>query len=116
MPFVWLLFFWTRRYQFYDHTVFVTYSLAFMSLLAVVLTDPRLRRRRPAGRSLRRCVFVPPIHMFRQLKQAYRLHWASALLRTFILLHLLHDHGDPVLRAPARHRRARLKAPAWPPC
>jgi len=85
VPFVWLLFFWTRRYRFYDHTVFVTYSLAFMSLFAVALTIGGF-----AGLSAAivapAAVFIPPIHMFRQLKQAYRLHWASATLRTFLLV------------------------------
>ncbi len=84
VPFVWLLFFWTRRYHFYDHTVFVTYSLAFMSLLAVVLTILGFAGA-PSGVIAPAATFIPPIHMFRQLKQAYQLHWASALLRTFIL-------------------------------
>jgi hypothetical protein len=85
VPFVWLLFFWTRRFHFYDHTVFVTYSLAFMSLLAVLLTLVGA-----AGVNgiviATAAVFIPPIHMFRQLKQAYQLHWASALIRTFLLV------------------------------
>lgn len=38
MPFFWLLFFYTRRFKMYEHMVFVTYSLAFMSLFAIVLT------------------------------------------------------------------------------
>jgi len=84
VPFVWLLFFWTRRYRFYDHTVFVTYSLAFMSLLAVLLTILGFAGA-PTGVIAPAATFIPPIHMFRQLKQAYQLHWASALLRTFIL-------------------------------
>jgi len=85
VPFVWLLFFWTRRYRFYDHTVFVTYSLAFMSLFAVALTIGGF-----AGLSAAivapAALFIPPIHMFRQLKQAYQLHWASATVRTFLLV------------------------------
>jgi hypothetical protein len=85
VPFVWLLFFWTRRYHFYDHTVFVTYSLAFMSLFAVLLTVLGF-----AGVSsviiAFAALFIPPIHMFRQLKQAYQLHWASATIRTFLLV------------------------------
>ena len=36
VPFVWLLFPFSRRFRLYDHTIFVTYSLCFMSLLAVV--------------------------------------------------------------------------------
>jgi hypothetical protein len=85
VPFVWLLFFWTRRFHFYDHTVFVTYSLAFMSLLAVLLTILGFAGVW-TGVIASAAVFIPPIHMFRQLKQAYQLHWASALLRTFLLL------------------------------
>jgi hypothetical protein len=85
VPFVWLLFFWTRRFRFYDHTVFVTYSLAFMSLFAIVLTIAGFAGLHPAVTSSA-AVFIPPIHIFRQLKQAYQLHWASALLRTFILV------------------------------
>ena len=85
VPFVWLLFFWTRRYRFYDHTVFVTYSLAFMSLFAILLTILGFAGVPSAVIGLA-VFFVPPIHMFRQLKQAYQLHWASALVRTFLLV------------------------------
>ena len=85
VPFVWLLFFWTRRFRFYDHTVFVTYSLAFMSLFAIVLTIAGFAGM-PSPVTALAAIFVPPIHIFRQLKQAYCLHWASALLRTFILV------------------------------
>lgn len=85
VPFVWLLFFWTRRFRFYDHTVFVTYSLAFMSLLAIVLTIFGLVGI-PSDMIAVSALFIPPVHMFRQLKQAYQLHWASALLRTFLLV------------------------------
>ncbi|MBC7985396.1 MAG: hypothetical protein H7X93_01810, partial [Sphingomonadaceae bacterium] len=85
VPFVWLLFFWTRRFHFYDHTVFVTYSLAFMSLLAVALTVAGFAGF-PTPIIALAGVFAPPIHMFRQLKGAYRLHWASAIIRTFLLI------------------------------
>ena len=37
VPFVWLLFAWRRRFGAYDHAVFVTYSLCFMSLLFVTI-------------------------------------------------------------------------------
>lgn len=85
VPFVWLLFFWTRRFHFYDHTVFVTYSLAFMSLFAVMLTVLGFAGV-GAGIIAPAALFIPPIHMFRQLKQAYQLHWASAAVRTFLLV------------------------------
>lgn len=83
VPFMWLLFPFSRKYRFYDHTVFVTYLLCFMTLLAVVasLLDagglPNLA-------SL--CALVPPVHMYRQLKGAYRLRRWSALWRTLLLL------------------------------
>ena len=85
VPFVWLLFFWTRRFRFYDHMVFVTYSLAAMSLLAIILmvlgfAGVHVAIISTAG------VFIPPIHMFRQLKQAYGLGWFGALVRTFLLV------------------------------
>ena len=85
VPFVWLLFFWTRRFRFYDHSVFVTYSLAFMSLFAITLTVLGFAGV-PSVITAFAAIFIPPIHIFRQLKQAYGLHWASALLRTFILV------------------------------
>jgi hypothetical protein len=37
VPFVWLLFAWRRRFGAYDHAVFVTYSLCFMSLLFIAV-------------------------------------------------------------------------------
>ena len=85
VPFVWLLFFWTRRFRFYDHTIFVTYSLAFMSLFAILLTVLGFAGA-PSAIIALAAIFVPPVHILRQLKQAYQLSWGSALLRTFILV------------------------------
>lgn len=85
VPFVWLLFFWTRRFRFYDHTVFVTYSLAFMSLLAIALTILGFAGV-PTAIIASAGTFIPPIHMYRQLKQAYSLGWFGALVRTFLLV------------------------------
>jgi hypothetical protein len=88
VPFVWLLFLHRRRYRqykAYDHTVFVTYSIAFMSLGLIVLSLLR-----PLGLpeviAVLAMTFVPPIHIYRQLKQAYQLRWWSALWRTFVLI------------------------------
>ena len=36
VPFMWLLFPFRRRFNTYDHTVFVTYSLSFMMMLVIV--------------------------------------------------------------------------------
>ena len=85
VPFVWLMFFWTRRFHFYDHTVFVTYSIAFMSLLAILLTVLGFTGV-PAAVIAIAAVFIPPIHMFRQLKGAYGLGWFGAAVRTFLLV------------------------------
>ena len=88
VPFVWLLFLHRRRYRAfkaYDHVVFVTYSIAFMSLGLVMLS---LLRALGVGQALigLAFTFVPPIHIYRQLRGAYGLRWYSALWRTAALL------------------------------
>jgi len=84
VPFVWLLFAWRRRFKVYDHVVFVTYSLSFMTLLMVLLS--LIRAVIGGGISDLVVILVPPIHMYRQLKAAYGLRRASALWRTAALL------------------------------
>jgi len=85
LPFVWLLFFWKRQYKLYDHAVFVTYSIAAMSLLFIVIT--LLSAVHVPTNVLGTLAFlVPPVHMCRQLKQAYQIRWWSAILRTGVLL------------------------------
>lgn len=88
VPFLWLLFLHRRRYRqyrAYDQTVFVTYSITFMSLGFIVLTLLR-----PLGLSgqaaLTAMTFLPPIHIYRQLRGAYQLSRLSALWRTAALL------------------------------
>ena len=85
VPFVWMLFLWRRGYKLYDHTVFVTYSICFMTLGLIVLSLLR-----PIGFSEAIAgmlmTFVPPIHMYRQLRGAYRLSRFSAGWRTLALL------------------------------
>ncbi|WP_213982674.1 DUF3667 domain-containing protein [Sphingomonas sp. dw_22] len=84
LPFVWLLFFWKRQYKLYDHTVFITYSIAFMSLLFIAVTV--LGAAGVSAAWLGTASFVIPlVHMTRQMKQAYSLGWPSAILRTIIL-------------------------------
>jgi hypothetical protein len=85
LPFVWILFFWKPEYRLYDHTVFITYSIAFMSLLFIVLTIASAIGA-PLGWIIAAGLIVPCIHLFRQMKQAYCLGWPSALLRTVVLL------------------------------
>jgi hypothetical protein len=82
VPFVWLLFPFSRRWRLYDHTVFVTYSLCFMSLLVVAgLIFGAAGMTGAAGLLW----LIPPFHMYRQLKGAYALGKASALWRTLLL-------------------------------
>jgi hypothetical protein len=88
VPFLWLLFLHRRRYRqyrAYDHTVFITYSIAFMSLGLIVLSLLRPIGLADAlvGSAM---VFVPPIHMYRQLRGAYALSRWSAVWRTFMLV------------------------------
>ena len=82
VPFLWLLFPFSRRFWLYDHVVFITYSLSFMTLLVVVGTLTAYVGIKQIAAVL---LFVPPIHMFRQLRGAYSLGWASALWRTVLL-------------------------------
>jgi hypothetical protein len=64
--------------------VFITYSIAFMSLLYIVVTIGGA-----IGIGSGTLVFlslgVPFIHITRQLKQAYALGWVSALIRALVL-------------------------------
>jgi hypothetical protein len=84
VPFVWVLFFYTRRFKMYDHTVFVTYSLAFMSLFAIALTVLGFAGMGAPLIPLA-AVFIPFIHMYKQLRGTYQIGRISALLRTVLL-------------------------------
>ena len=82
VPFLWLLFPFSRRFRLYDHMVFVTYSLVFMTMLVIAATFLSM-----AGwtGAVAVAMFVPPIHMYRQLKGAYGLTRMGALWRTVLL-------------------------------
>lgn len=84
LPFLWLLFFWKRQYKLYDHAIFITYSIAFMSLLFIVITLGA-KAGVPSKWLGVAGTLIPFVHITRQLKQAYRLRWWSALLRAFVL-------------------------------
>ena len=88
VPFVWLLLLHRRRYRqqlgAYDHTVFVTYSIAFMSLALIVVTV--LQPVPGLGWLGIAMIAVPPLHMYRQLRGAYSLSRWSAVWRTVALL------------------------------
>jgi hypothetical protein len=84
-PFVWLLFAWKRRFKVYDHAVFVTYSLSFMSLLVIALTVLG-EMGVMDGLIVLSAMLIPPVHMYRQLRGAYGIGRAGALLRLAALL------------------------------
>ena len=88
VPFVWLLFPFSRRFRIYDHTVFVTYSLCFMTLLVIAgVAFQSVGLTSIAGFLW----LLPPFHMYRQLKGAYGLSrwgaiWRASLLTMFALI------------------------------
>ena len=87
VPFVWLLFLHRRRYWrygAYDHTVFVTYSLAFMSLMFVGFTlVGKLVGSNDAA--VLGIFLVPPIHLYRQLRGAYGVSRFGGVWRALAL-------------------------------
>ncbi|UZK68432.1 DUF3667 domain-containing protein [Sphingomonas sp. S1-29] len=85
VPFVWLMFAWKREFHAYDHAVFVTYSIAFMSLLFIVLT---IVSALGVGIGILGpiAMLVPPLHIYRQLRGAYRLGRAGAAVRMLLLV------------------------------
>lgn len=84
IPFIWLSFAWRPQFHAFDHAVFVTYSLCFMTLLLVFMSF--LTRFGLVDISGFLATFVPPAHIFVQLKGAYGLSVLSALWRTLYLL------------------------------
>jgi hypothetical protein len=78
VPFVWMLFPFNRRFKLYDHTVFVTYSLCFMMLLLSTASVVGLVSNALASLAW----FLPPIHMYRQLRGTYALDKSGAIWRT----------------------------------
>jgi len=84
LPFLWLLFLGKRGVAVYDHAVFSLYSLSFMALLIVMCA--LLGRLGMAASAALLMIFVPPLHMFLQLRGTYRLGTFAALWRTAALL------------------------------
>lgn len=81
-PLLWLLFPFSRRFRFYDHVVFVTYSIAFMTLLVVAATA--LGWVGLSGIGVLALALVP-VHFYLQLKGSYGLSPLGALWRTAAL-------------------------------
>jgi hypothetical protein len=85
LPFVWLLFFWKKGMTLFDHTVFILYSLSFVSLLFIVIS---LASMLPAGFDAVILVAMAaiPVHFYFHIKGSYALGWFSALWRLPFLL------------------------------
>jgi hypothetical protein len=88
LPFLWALFFWKRGVRLYDHAIFITYSIAFMSILFVGITLARAAGL-PDGWIAAASTILPFAHIWLQLQQAYRLRWWSAGLRAVVLSMLI---------------------------
>ena len=88
VPFLWLLLLHRRRhrreYRAYDHVVFVTYSIASISLLLVALS--LIRPIIGDWLAPPALAVIPPLHMYRQLRGAYGLSRFSAAWRAAVLL------------------------------
>ena len=85
LPFVWLTFFWKRRFHAYDHAVFVTYSLAFMSILFITLSLLSIAGI-GGGWLFTLLAVVPPVHLYKQLRHTYDLGRFGALWRLVFLM------------------------------
>lgn len=84
LPFLWLLFAGRQDINMYDHAVFSLYSLSFMALLIVACA--LLVSIGWAGAGVLAMLWVPPVHMFLQLRGSYALGIWAALWRTAALL------------------------------
>lgn len=85
IPFVWLATIGKRGHRFYDHAVFTTYSIAFMSLLFIVVTLSVKFNIAP-GLVITAALFYAPFHMYRQLRHAYGTSRLGGVFRLALLL------------------------------
>ncbi|MCZ8370717.1 MAG: DUF3667 domain-containing protein [Porphyrobacter sp.] len=85
LPFLWLMFAWRRQYKAYDHAIFITYSLSFMSLLFIVMS---ILSTASGGSDWVVLLFIiaAPLHLYKQLRHAYGLSRFSAFWRFCVLL------------------------------
>lgn len=84
VPFVWLLFPFSRRFHLYDHTVFATYSVSFQLMLLALVSG--LTVWGGLGGPLPGLLLLyAPFHMYRQTREAYGLSRFGAWWRTWFL-------------------------------
>ena len=82
VPFVWLLFPFSRRFGAYDHAVFATYSITFMIALVAVASLLFYAGWGATGAFL---LLYAPFHMWRQLRGTYALGRFGATWRMLAL-------------------------------
>lgn len=87
IPFVWLMFAWRRQFKAYDHAIFVTYSLSFISLLFITIS---LISVTPidanGGWAFVIFALIAPLHLYKHLRYTYGLSRFSTIWRFFALL------------------------------
>ena len=86
IPFVWILFAWKRRFRAYDHAIFVTYSLAFMSLLFITVSLLATSPVGGQGWPFLLLVLGAPLHIYKHLRYTYGLSRFSTIWRFFFLM------------------------------
>lgn len=84
LPFLWLLFAFNRKFVMFDHAVFALYSLSFMCFLLSTIAILSYFEFNMIAALL--FAFVPPVHMYAQLRHAYSLGSFATLWRTIALL------------------------------
>lgn len=84
IPFVWLVTIGKRGHRFYDHAVFTTYSLSFMSLMFIACALSVKFNILPELFIIAAALYAP-FHIYRQLRHAYGLSRIGAILRFFVL-------------------------------
>ncbi|WP_340587459.1 DUF3667 domain-containing protein [Erythrobacter alti] len=84
IPFVWLMFFWKRRFKAYDHAIFVTYSLSFMTLLFIT-GSLLIAGGVDSDIVVVAAMIITPIHMYKHLRYTYEIRRFSALCRLLLL-------------------------------
>jgi Protein of unknown function (DUF3667) len=88
VPFLWLLFFWRRTFKMFDHAVFITYSLCFMmtfGMVGALILSFATEGSFVFVTTILALIFVPPVHIYRQLHRAYETSRFGALWRAFAL-------------------------------
>ncbi|HEV7691164.1 MAG TPA: DUF3667 domain-containing protein [Hyphomonadaceae bacterium] len=80
LPFVWLMFMWRRGTTLFDHTVYILYSLTFVSILFIVFSLALFVFGDP-GWLAAPLMLAGPVHAFFHLKGGYGLGWFSAIWR-----------------------------------